>query len=76
MLRRLEEPAIQLALEQRQQRFQRVLTIADEPDVDRIAEPDALRIEIDLYRARLAWFRQVLDIRERGADHQQRVAGL
>ena len=45
-------------------------------DLDRKAQADAHRIELDLHPARLVGFRQELDVGERRADNEQRVALL
>ena len=50
--------------------------IADEPDFRRIAQADAIRVEIDLHAARLTRLGVELDIGEAAADDEQRIAGL
>ena len=55
---------------------QRRAAVADQPDLDRIAQADPLRVEVDLHAARLARLGQNSMYGKRGADHQQRVALL
>ena len=68
--------AIRLAREQRQQLTQRLLSVTDEPDLERIAHAEHARVDVDLDRLRLAHLGQELRVREARADHQQRVAAL
>ena len=56
-----------LRREQRQQRLEGAPGIADEADLDRIAQADARGVEVDLDAARLAGLRVELDVRERRA---------
>ena len=62
--------------EPRQQRLQYARGVADQPGFHRIAQADALGIDIDLDRFGLAWLRIELDVRKRAARNQQRVAAL
>ena len=62
------------ALEQRQQRPQRVARVAAQVDLHRVADAEHPRVEVDLDAARLARLRQPLAVGEACADHQQRVA--
>ena len=50
--------------------------VADEPDLDRISEPDARGIDVDLDTARLAGLRVVLDVGKGGPDEEERVTVL
>ena len=52
------------------------LAVADEPDIDRIAQADPLGIELDLHRLRLARLRVIFDVGEGRADDQQGVAAF
>ena len=71
-----EKAPVGLEVEQGQQRVERAAAVADESDVDGVSEADPRGIELDLHRARLAGLGHELDIRERRADHEERVALL
>jgi hypothetical protein len=75
-LRRREEGAVLLATQPPVQLRQRLAAVADQPDLDRMAQADALRVAVDLHPARLPGLRVVFDVREGRADDQHRVAGL
>ena len=61
-------------LEQRKQRLQRLLRVADEIDLHRIAQRQHVGGDVDLDAARLALLGQELRVGEARADHQERVA--
>ena len=63
-----------LALEQRDQRAQRRLGVADQVDLVRVAHPDPLARPVDLHGPRLVELGQELRVREVRTDRQQRVA--
>ena len=52
------------------------LAVPHQPDFDWITQADPLGIEIDLHPPRLTGLGHELDIGERSADHQKRVAIL
>ncbi len=56
------------------QTFEGLAAIADEAPVDRIAQPDALAVAVDLHAARLPGLRVVFDVREGRSNDQERVA--
>ena len=64
-----EEAAVCLPLHQRQKRAQGVLAVADQADLDRIAQADAHLIQLDLHGPRLAGLGQKLDIGKRRSHH-------
>src|SRR5687767_5260198 len=66
--------AVVVTLQERHQSGKCPPAVADEAYLDGVADTNTCRIEFDLHRARLSWFRKELDIGERGADHQQCVA--
>ncbi len=66
--------AVRLALEQRQQRAQRLARVAAQVDLHRVADAEHARVEVDLNAAGLALLGQPLGVGEARADHQQRVA--
>jgi hypothetical protein len=75
-LRTLEKGALGFPLQERDELAQRAARVADESDVDGITQADAHRIGVDLHRPRLPRLRHELDVRERRAGDQQRVAML
>src|SRR5207253_5832859 len=70
----LAPPTVLLAFELRQQRAQRLPRVADERDVDRVADPDPARLQLDLDTSSLPLLGQKFRVWEARADHQQRVA--
>ena len=60
----------------RLERAQRLLRVADQLHVDRVADADHVGLDVDLDAARLPLLRQELRVREARADHEQRVAAL
>ncbi len=50
------------------------LRVADQAELHRVADVQHAAVEVDLHAARLAGLGQELRVRERRADHQQRVA--
>ncbi len=76
LLRALEEAAIGLRPEERQQGREGGATVAHQADLHRVAKADAHGVELDLDRPRLSRLRQELDVRERRADHQEGIAPL
>ncbi len=64
----LQEAAILLALDQRQQRLQDALAVADQADVDRVAQADARRIDVDLDALGLAGLGIELHVGEAAAE--------
>ena len=68
--------AILLALKLRDQGRERLLRVAHEEDVHRVAHSHEPPVDVDLHAARLALLRQPLGVGEARADHQQRVAVL
>ena len=70
----LEKIAILVLFELRQQRGKRFGAVRHDADLDRIAQTDPGRIDIDLHAARFSRFGIELDIRKGGAGDQQRVA--
>ncbi len=53
---------------------QRLLRVADELDVHRVADADHPAVDVDLDAVRLALLRQPFGVREAGPDHEERVA--
>src|SRR5215204_4490521 len=72
----LEEGAILVMIEAREQARQDALRAADEADFDGIAQPDALSFDVDLHRAGLARLRVILDIRIARSDDEERIASF
>src|SRR5919201_121033 len=70
----LQEAAVFLALQQGNQVLQHGVAVANETDLHWVSQPNALRVDIDLYPAGLARLRHELDIGERRSHHQQGVA--
>jgi len=60
-----EKLSILMPAQLRAQRFQCDSSVGDEPNLDRITEPDPCRIDVDLHRFRLPGFRHELNIRKR-----------
>jgi len=75
-LRGLQPAAVGLAVEQWDQPPQHPDRIADEADLDRIAQSDPRRVEVYLHGARLTGLRVELDVGEAAADDQQGVAAF
>ena len=71
-----EERSVRLPREQRDQRAQRPRRVADQGDVGGDPVADGGRVDVDLHDLDGSWFRQVLGVREVGADHEQRVGRL
>src|ERR1044071_1968289 len=74
--RAVDERAIRLAAHAVVQQLERGLRVAHEAGVHGVSEANALRIEVDLHALGLLWLRVVLDVGERRAHDQQRVALL
>ena len=75
-LRLLQERPVRLPAQALVEAFERLAAIADEADVDRIAQPDALTVAVDLHAARLPGLRIVFDVGEGRPDDQERVTPL
>ena len=65
-----------LLLQHRQQGTQGGCAVADQVDFHRVAQTDTCAVNIDLHPPCAPRFRQEFAVRERGPDHQQRVASL
>ncbi len=76
LLRRLEEAAVLVPLQERRKGGQRLVGIAHEGNVGGEAVAGSHRVGLDLHDGRLAGLGQVLRVREVRADHEERVAGL
>src|SRR5262249_10863079 len=76
LLRVLEKAAVGIPAEERQQSPERATAVPYQPDLDRIAEADSHGIQLGLDGARLVWLWIELDVGERRADEEQRIAGL
>ncbi len=72
----LAKKAIVLLAQQGQQRAERLLCIADQSDLHRIAQSDAVRFRIDLHAARGAGRRVGINPGHGGTDNQDRVASV
>ena len=75
-LRFFQEAAVGLAPKQRDQSRERRLGVPDEPDLDRIAQPNPVRLHIDLHTPRLAGLRVIFEPRHGRADDEHRVASF
>ena len=76
LLRFFEEAAVVARRELRQKRLEHGGGVADQRTFDRRAQTDTLRVMVDLDDTRLTRLGIELDIGERAADDQQRVALL
>ena len=71
-----EEAAILLVLQHRHQSGETRLDVADEPDLDGVAQADPLRVDVDLHAACLPRLRIVVDPGHGRAQDQDGVAFL
>ena len=55
---------------------ERASAVADQADLYGVAQSNTNRVDVELDRPRLSRLRVELDVRERGADHEKRVAVL